>query len=387
MFSKRLRYSLEESELWRLLSVKRAAGDDVIDLTESNPTRVGLDYPDDAILAAVSRPEISTYDPAPAGIAEARRAIATYYRDHGKSVSPDDVVVTASTSEAYSFLFKLLGNPGDEVLVPRPSYPLHEFLASLDAVVPVPYAVDFGVAEPLPSRCRAIVSVHPNNPTGSYVPRSQRERLLELAETRDVALIVDEVFLDYRLDAVEEPESFAGDDARALVFVVSGLSKLAGLPQLKLAWIVVGGAAQRRREAVDRLTHIADTYLSVGTPVQHATRTLVELAPGIRASIQRRLEQNLAILNEDVPSVPEVSCSTPEGGWYAVLRLPAILSSERWALDFLNQASVYLHPGHLFGYERGAHSIVSLLPSPDRFRDALRRVLRVVSDRVNSRGA
>lgn len=387
MFSKRLRYSLEENELWRALALKRAAGDDVIDLTESNPTRVGLDYPDGAILTAIHRPEVSSYQPAPTGIVEARGAIARYYAERGKNVSPDDIVVTASTSEAYSFLFKLLCDPGDEILVPRPSYPLHEFLASLDAVAPVPYDVDFGVVEPLPPRCRAIVSVHPNNPTGSYVPRAQRERMLELSESGDVAVIMDEVFLDFRLGADEPRESFAGGDERGLVFVLSGLSKLAGLPQMKLAWIVVAGSRARRREAIERLTHIADTYLSVGAPVQYATPTLLELAPSIRESILRRLGQNLSILTEEIPDAPEVSCAVPEGGWYAVLRLPAISSSEQWALGFLDQASVYLHPGTFFGFEQGAYAIVSLLPDPIRFREALRRVLGVVSDRVNSLGA
>ncbi len=387
MFSNRLRYSLEKNSLWLALANRRTAGDFIFDLTESNPTRVGLDYPNDAILEAITRSEILTYEPSPTGRPEAREAIASYYRERGKNVSADDIVLTSGTSEAYSFLFKLLCEPGDEVLVPRPSYPLHEFLASLDAIESVPYAIDFGVPDSLSPRCRAIVAVHPNNPTGSYVSPAQGARMLEQSESCDVALIVDEVFVDYRLSGKGKPESFAGGDDRGLVFVLSGLSKLAGLPQMKLAWIVAGGAPERRREAIDRLTHIADTYLSVGSPVQHATPRLLEIASGIRGAIQQRVEQNLEVLAQEIPNVPEVSCPVPEGGWYAALRLPALASSEEWAIQFLERAAVYLHPGSLFGFEPGAHGIVSLLPPPERFRDAIRRVLGVVSDRVNSLGA
>jgi aspartate/methionine/tyrosine aminotransferase len=387
MFSNRLRYSLEENALWRALTRKRTAGDDVYDLTESNPTRIGLDYPADAILAAISLPESLTYQPSPTGLVEARQAIAAYYRQRDTVVAPDDIVLTSSTSEAYGFLFKLLCEPGDTVLVPRPSYPLHEFLASLDAVELMPYDVDYGVPDSLPSRCRAIAAVHPNNPTGAYVSSAHAERMLALSERHDVAVIVDEVFLDYPHSKAVRPVSFAGGDARGLVFVLSGLSKLAGLPQMKLGWIVAGGAVERRREAIDRLAHIADTYLSVGAPVQHATARLLELGTVVRASLQERVARNLKVLAEELRSVPEVSCPTPEGGWYAVVRLPAIASSEDWALDFLERASVYVHPGAFFGFGPGVHAVVSLLPPPERFREGVRRVLGVVADRVNSSSA
>ncbi len=384
MFSERLG-SLEENELWRVVSRKRAAGDDVFDLTESNPTRVGLTYPSDEILAALAQPEALTYEPAPQGHLIARQAVARYYFERDKDVAPDDIVLTASTSEAYSFLFKLLCEPGDEVLVPRPSYPLFETLASLEAVEPVLYSLDDGPGDSLSRRCRAIVAVHPNNPTGSYVSDETGERLVTLSEDNDVALIVDEVFLDYGIGKSTD-ESFAGAE-RGLVFVLSGLSKLAGLPQMKLAWITAGGAPERRKEARSRLEHIADAFLSVGTPVQLAAPRFLELASITRERIRERVEENLNALERAVQHVPEVTFPVPEGGWYATLRLPAVTSSEEWAIDFLERASVYVHPGVLFGFERDSHVVASLLPPPGRFRVAIERVLRVVSDRVDSAGA
>ena len=383
MFSERLG-SLEENELWRVLSRKRAAGDDVFDLTESNPTRVGLTYPSDEILAALAQPEALTYEPAPKGHLIARQAVARYYFERDKDVAPDDIVLTASTSEAYSFLFKLLCEPGDEVLVPRPSYPLFETLASLEAVEPVPYSLDDGPGDSLSPRCRAIVAVHPNNPTGSYVSDETAERLVTLSEKNDVALIVDEVFLDYVIGR-SAARSFAGAE-RGLVFVLSGLSKLAGLPQMKLAWIATGGATERCKEARTRLEHIADAFLSVGTPVQLAAPRFLELAPSIRERIRERVGKNLGALERALQEVPEVTFPVPDGGWYATLRLPAVASSEEWAIDFLERASVYLHPGVLFGFERDSHVVVSLLPRPGRFRIAIERLLRVVSNRVDSGG-
>ena len=384
MFSERLG-SLEENELWRVLSRKRAAGDDVFDLTESNPTRVGLTYPNDEILEALAQPEALTYEPSPPGHLTARQAVARYYFERGRDVSPDDIVLTAGTSEAYSFLFKLLCEPGDEVLVPRPSYPLFETLASLEAVEPVHYSLDDGPGDSLSPRCRAIVAVHPNNPTGSYVSDETAERLLTLSEENDVALIVDEVFLDYVIGR-SAARSFAGAE-RGLVFVLSGLSKLAGLPQMKLAWIATGGATERRKEARTRLEHIADAFLSVGTPVQLAAPRFLELAPSIRERIRERVGENLGALEQTLQDVPEVTFPVPDGGWYATLRLPAIASSEEWAIDFLERASVYLHPGVLFGFERDSHVVASLLPTPGRFRIEIERVLGLVSDRVDSAGA
>jgi aspartate/methionine/tyrosine aminotransferase len=381
MFSNRVA-SLDENELWRALSRKRAAGDAILDLTASNPTREGWAYPGDAILDALATAEALTYEPSPRGLLVARRAVSGYYRGHHRDVGPDDIFLTASTSEAYSFSFKLLCDAGDRVLVPRPSYPIFDALATLEAVEPIPYALEHGPQDPLPPRCRAILAVHPNNPTGTYVTEEVRRRLVALSDDHDIALIVDEVFLDYPFSG-HAPPSFAGGD-RGLVFTLSGLSKVAALPQMKLGWIALGGARARVDAASARLEHIADAFLSVGTPVQLAAPRLLDLAPEIRGPIRARLERNLAALERAAGRVPEVSCPVPDGGWYGSLRLPAIASSESWALDCLERASVYLHPGELFGFEREARVVVSLLPPPERFDEAIDRILAVVSDRVHS---
>lgn len=381
MFSCRVD-SLEENELWRALSAKRATGVEILDLTESNPTLLKTASDENAILDALANADALTYEPSPRGLLVAREAVSRYYRARQRDVSPDDIFLTASTSEAYGFLFKLLCDPGDRVLVPRPSYPIFDTLARLEAVEPIPYAVEHGPQDSLPPRCRAILAVHPNNPTGAYVTEAARERLVALADDHDLALIVDEVFLDYPF-AGHAPPSFAGGE-RGLVFTLSGLSKVAALPQMKLGWIAIGGARPRMDAAIVRLEHIADAFLSVGTPVQLAAPRLLDLAPGMRRPIRARLERNLAALERAAGSVPEVSCPVPDAGWYGSLRLPAIESSESWALDCLELASVYLHPGELFGFERDARVVVSLLPPPERFDEAIDRILAVVSDRVHS---
>ena len=257
MFSSRIRWGLGKNALWRELEAKRSAGETIWDLTASNPTRVGISYPDDEILASLAVPEALVYTPDPKGTSGAREAVSSYYSGHDIDVSKDALVLTASTSEAYGFLFKLLCDPGERVLVPRPSYPLFDFLTSLEGVMAVPYTltfdgawqIDFDELHAIGRDARVLVAVHPNNPTGSYLSGADRKRLLDLSESRSLALIVDEVFLDYPFSGA--PRSFADAD-RGLVFVLSGLSKLAGLPQMKLAWIAVAGALEKRREALAR---------------------------------------------------------------------------------------------------------------------------------------
>lgn len=374
-FSSRIQWSLEPNELSRALARKRAEGHSVLDLTESNPTRAGLPYPGDGIRRAFDDETILQYRPDPRGGEAARKAIAGYYRERGAEVSPDDIFLTASTSEAYGFLFKLLCDAGDEVLVPQPSYPLFDFLAALDGVKPVPYALrydgtwhsDFSAA--LPERARALVAVHPNNPTGSYVSREDRGRFLGLG----LPLIVDEVFLDFPLSRTSaETFASAGD---GLVFVLSGLSKLAGLPQMKLGWIVIAGERELRREAALRLEHIADSYLSVGTPVQVAAPALLSLAPEVRRLISERTSRNLEILKREVAASPEATLAIPEGGWYAPLRLPAVRSSEEWALALLEKEFVYVHPGSFFGFDVEAYVVLSLLTPEGAFDEGVRRIL------------
>jgi aspartate/methionine/tyrosine aminotransferase len=379
-FSKRIRWDLEENDLAQALTRKRRAGSPVLDLTESNPTRARLPYPSGEIRRSFDDEALLDYAPDPRGGKAARKAISDYYRERGSDVLLDDIFLTASTSEAYGFLFKLLCDAGDEVLVPRPSYPLFDFLAALDEVRPVSYPlqfdgawhVDFHALEAaITEKSRAVVAVHPNNPTGSYVSRKDRERLLEL----ELPLIVDEVFLDFPLSRNAMAESFAGS-TRGLVFVLSGLSKLAALPQMKLGWIVVSGDPENRKDAALRLEHIVDSYLSVGTPVQVAAPALLGLAPETRRLISERTLRNLDSLRKGVSSAPTVTLAIPEGGWYSPLRLPAVRSSEEWALSLLEDESVYVHPGSFFGFDVEAYLVVSLLTPEDVFDEGVHRILR-----------
>jgi len=380
IFSKRIHWGMEENDLAQALARKRRAGTPVLDLTESNPTRAGLPYPAAEIRRSFDDEAVLEYVPDPRGGKAARKAVSDYYRERCADVPLESIFLTASTSEAYGFLFKLLCDAGDEVLVPRPSYPLFDFLAALDEVKPVPYPlrfdgawhVDFGALESaISKKSRAIVAVHPNNPTGSYVSREDHDRLLELG----LPLIVDEVFLDFPLTRNAMAESFAGS-TRGPVFILSGLSKLAGLPQMKLAWIVVAGNPETRTDAALRLEHIADSYLSVGTPVQAAAPALLRLAPETRRLISERTLRNLDSLSKGVSSAPMVTLPIPEGGWYSPLRLPAVRSSEEWALSLLEDESVYVHPGSFFGFDVEAYLVVSLLAPEDVFDEGIQRILR-----------
>ena len=380
IFSKRLHWALEENDLARALARKRAQGIPILDLTESNPTRAGLPYPASDIRKSFDDDALLQYVPDPRGGRAAREAVSRYYRERGAETNPDDIFLTASTSEAYGYLFKLLCDAENEVLIPRPSYPLFDFLASLDGVRPVSYPlrfdgswhVDFGALEAMVSeKTRAVVAVHPNNPTGSYVSLEDRERLLNLG----LPLIVDEVFLDFSLSPTPAAESFASSK-RGLVFVLSGLSKLAGLPQMKLGWIVLAGDRENRKEAGLRLEHIADSYLSVGAPVQVAAPQLLRRAPGIRKAISERTTRNLDAMKREAAAAPAATLLIPEAGWYAALRLPAVRTSEEWALSLLEQESVYVHPGSFFGFDVEAYLVVSLLTPEDVFIEGIRRILR-----------
>jgi aspartate/methionine/tyrosine aminotransferase len=394
-FAERVNFDLEENELSLAARRCRERGERFFDLTLSNPTRAGLALPAEQIRKSLGGEGVLAYEPDPRGPRAAREAISAYYRARNREIEPDELFLTASTSEAYGFLFKLLCDPADEVLVPVPSYPLFDFLTALDAVRPRPYPlrfdgswqVDFAALESLCSgRTRAIVAVHPNNPTGSYLSAFDRENLVTFAARRRIPLIVDEVFLDYSLSPGIEPESLAGEK-RGLVLVLSGLSKLAGLPQMKLAWIAVSGEREAALGATRRLELIGDTYLSVGAPVAVAAPRLLELAPRIAALVSERIRENLKIATDEVARLGAVSIvpsSGPEGGWYLVLRLPSIASSEEWAIRILETASVYVHPGSLFGFQQEATLVLSLLTPPETFQDGIVRLLGVVRDRLDS---
>jgi hypothetical protein len=384
VFSSRQKWDLPANPLSQLRAQKRREGARILDLTESNPTQAGFDYPAE-ILAALADPAALRYDPDPRGLASAREAVSQYYRTRGVEVSASRILLTASTSEAYSYLFKLLANPGDEVLVPRPSYPLFEFLAGLESVVvgqyPLRYDgmwhVDFEALERTVSeRTRAVVVVNPNNPTGSFVKRDEVERLEHFAASRGLAIFSDEVFADYGFgDDAARVTTLAGART-ALSFSMSGLSKIAGLPQMKLGWIVASGPEHER--ALDRLEWIADTFLSVSTPVQLALTRLLDAGQGICAQIRERTAANLASLRARALG-SAANVLAVEGGWYAILQVPRTRSEEQWAIELLRDHDVLVQPGFFYDFESEAFWVLSLLTETGVFEEGVKRILRVLT--------
>jgi aspartate/methionine/tyrosine aminotransferase len=380
MLSSRSAFDLSPNRLSLALARARAGTEPLLDLTESNPTRAGLAYDAPAILSALSAPGSLRYEPAAFGMPSAREAVASEL-----GVDPSRVVLTASTSEAYAFLFKLLCDPGDEVLVPRPSYPLFEHLARLESVRAVPYRLAYdgawhvdadSVREAITPRTRAVVVVSPNNPTGSYVKTAE---LLALAEL-GLPIVSDEVFAGYALRDDATRARTALDAAGApLIFALGGLSKLAALPQMKLAWTAVGGQEARAAEALGRLEVIADAFLSVGTPVQHAAPALLASRAPVERAIRDRTRANLGWLRAAVGGTA-LSLLDAEGGWYATLQVPKTRSEEEWTLKFLDQDRVHVHPGHFFDFEREAYVVVSLLTEQAPFQEGVRRIVQRVTD-------
>jgi aspartate/methionine/tyrosine aminotransferase len=394
MFSSRLPFNLPRNRLSAALADKREAGADLLDLTESNPTRVGL-FGDDLsdLLRPLSDRRGLRYDPQPQGSLSARRAISAYYGRRGLDADPDHLVLSASTSEAYSWLFQLLCDVDDVVLYPQPSYPLFEHLAGLSSVRLLPYPLEYDGRwtldlSALRSVCetgpRAILLVNPNNPTGSYLRREELDALLDLCQTRQIALISDEVFGDYSFgDPARDPgrvPSLLGSGAaeRALCFVLSGLSKVIGMPQLKLGWIHVGGPGNLRQAAQERLLLVADTFLSVGTPIQLAADSLLSRQPALTTAIARRTCDNRQVCQE---AVRDTACQLlhADGGWSAVLRLPRVLSEEEWVLRLLAEDDVVVYPGYFFDFPEEAYLVVSLLPEPPVFAEAMRRLVARVA--------
>lgn len=371
MFSHRLNWNVTANRLSDLIDRKRRDGREILDLTESNPTRAGFDYPRE-MLASLSDERALHYHPSPRGLESAREAVSRYYG----GIERSRILLTSSTSEAYSYLFKLLANPGDEVLVPRPSYPLFDFLAKLESVsvrqYPLRYDggwhVDFQALE-VSGRTRAIVIVNPNNPTGSFLKRGELERL----EALGVPLIADEVFSDYGFSPDPSRVSTLVGERSVLTFSMSGLSKIAGLPQMKLGWIVASGPSHD--QALDRLELIADTYLSVSTPVQLALPTLLQ--SGITGQIRERTAANLAFLRSAVKSSP-VQLLNVEGGWYATLQVPRIRSEEEWSLHLLGAFDTLVQPGFFFDFESEAFLVISLLTDPAIFNEGVHRILRAM---------
>ncbi len=385
MFSSRFHWDLRPNRLAQAVAERRRNGARILDLTESNPTRAGLVYPP-GMLGAFDDHRSLLYEPSPAGLTDARQAVADYYAARGLSIALDRILLTASTSEAYAFLFKLLADPGDNVLVPRPSYPLFEFLADMESVKVHQYPLAFhggwsmdmlALEEAITERTRAIVVVNPNNPTGSFVKRAELDALTQLCAARRIALISDEVFSDYGFAAdAERVFSVAGCE-ECLAFAMSGLSKIAGLPQMKLGWIVVSGPADLRAQAMEKLEWIADTYLSVSTPVQWAAARLLAAGETVQRQIRERTASNLALARQTFAG-SAASVLPVEGGWYVTLRAPSIKTEEEWALELLTRDGVLIQPGYFFDFESEAFLVLSLLTPPEEFAQGIGLVRRAV---------
>lgn len=386
MFSSRFHWDLRPNQITQDIEAKRRDGVRLLDLTESNPTRAGLQYPAE-ILRAFEDERSLVYDPAPAGALPAREAVGGYYAARGVDVAPERILLTTSTSEAYAYLFKLLCDPGDRVLVPRPSYPLFEFLANMESVEVSQYGLTYhggwgidvdSVARAVTPRTRAVVLVNPNNPTGSYVKSAELAGLVTLCAAQGIALISDEVFADFSLSSDPARVRTIAGVNDCLAFSLSGLSKVAGLPQMKLGWIVVSGPEALRVEAMEKLEWIADTYLSVSTPVQCAAGRLLAAGEVVQRQIRERCAQNLAFARETLAG-SAANILEVEGGWYITVQMPRIRSEEEWALWLLDRENVLVQPGFFYDFESEAFLVASLLTAEAVFREGLVRLRRWVT--------
>lgn len=383
MFSNRTSWDLEENDFAAKLGSARAAGKALLDLTVSNPTHCGFRYADD-LLAPLATPSAADYEPEALGMLPARSAVAAYYRDHGLSIDPARIALTTSTSEAYSFLFRLLCDPGEEVLIARPSYPLFDYIARLDSVTlreyplhhdptatassPHAWHIDLATLRAsITPRTRALIVVHPNNPTGNYASEAERSALERLCAEHSLALIVDEVFLDYALTA-QQPRSFAAGESVCLTFTLSGLSKVCALPQMKCSWIVATGPSAAVHDALARLEIIADTFLSMNAPVQHALPQWLEGRAEIQSQILARVRENLAALDERLAGT-DADRLPVEGGWTAILRVPRTVNGLPFAEAAL-AGGVVVQPGEFYGLSE-SRVVLSLLTPPDVWRRGL----------------
>jgi alanine-synthesizing transaminase len=393
MFSERTNWKLARNRLTEAIEEARANGAHVLDLTLSNPTRAGLHYDEAQILRSLALRQAMDYDPQPKGLLTAREAVAAYYRDsHGIAhFDPESVILTTSTSEGYSFVFRLLCNPGDELLVPRPSYPLFEFLADLEDVklAPYPLIYDHGWQMDFPSlekavtaRTRGVVLVHPNNPTGSYVHAHERELLNRFCRQHRLAVIADEVFLDYALDGMsqhESPRSFACNQD-VLTFTLSGVSKSSALPQMKVAWVATTGPDAEVETALGRLEVIADTFLSMNAPIQWATPALLAQRTSVQRQLMDRVRANLAALDRQLAGEKSCERLSVEAGWYAVLRVPVTQTDEELAIKLLREKSVLTHPGHFYDFPSDGYLVLSLITRSEEFSEGIGRLLEVAGN-------
>jgi aspartate/methionine/tyrosine aminotransferase len=392
-FSRRTGWNLEKTAYAAALDRLRAGGEPIFDLTASNPTACGFEYDRTGILGQLSRPECLEYEPDSRGLPIARAAVVEYYaKAAATQISAEQIFLTTSTSEAYSYLFRLHCDPGAEILIAQPSYPLFDFLADLDDVrlVPYPLFYDHGwhidIAEltaRITPRTRAIAAVHPNNPTGHFTSPAERQLLERVCEEHGLVLIVDEVFLDYAFDTEEAGEnahaSFSTGEHPVLTYVLSGLSKVAGLPQMKAAWIAAFGPKRLLEAATARLEVIADTFLSMNAPVQHAMPYLLANGSSVQQQILQRVRENLAVLDHGLAGSPAVSRLRVEGGWYAILRVPALMGGDELAIRLMERERVVVHPGHFYGFDGDGWVVLSLLPPLVEFTEGITRLLRSIA--------
>jgi alanine-synthesizing transaminase len=385
MFANRTNWDLTPNRLSEALAAHRAAGKPLLDLTVSNPTECGFSYDGKTILEALSNPAALRYEPNPRGLESARRAVAGYYAARNEAISVEDIFLTTSTSEGYSYAFRALCNPGDEVLVPSPSYPLFDFLAEIQDLKLVRYPliydhgwqIDFhGLEQAITARTRAVIVVHPNNPTGHFTKSSERAKLNALCNARQMAIVADEVFLDFALDG-NRAASFA-TNSEVLTIALSGLSKISGLPQMKAAWLAVSGPENLKREALGRLEVIADTYLSVNAPVQLAMPALFEQRHRFQEQLSSRVRGNLKELDRFLTRQNACRRLAVEGGWYGVLGVPAVRSDEDLAIDLLTSKNVSLHPGHFYDFRSDGFLVVSLITPEAIFSKGIAAVFHLL---------
>jgi alanine-synthesizing transaminase len=386
MFAGRTNWNLESNRLSQALARHRAAGKPLLDLTASNPTKCGFRNDESAVLRALANPRSLVYEPRAQGLEAARQAVAGYYSKRGDQVAIGDILLTTSTSEAYSFVFRLLCDPGDEVLVPSPSYPLFDFLAGLEDVklVRYPLVYDYGwqidlgeLPKAMTARTRAIIVVHPNNPTGHFCSAPERTKLNEICAREKMALMADEVFLDFGLDG-ERSESFVGNQD-VLTFTMSGISKLSGLPQMKLAWLALSGPAELKSQALARLEVIADTYLSIDAPVQHAAATLLDQRSRFQSQWADRVRRNLGELDKRLAGQKSCSRLEIQGGWYAVIRVPRTQPDEDLAIALLHEKHTYVHPGHFYDFPSEGYLVVSVITPTEEFAEGIENLLSIVA--------
>ncbi len=400
MFAERTNWNLTPNRLSEALAQHLAAGKKLFDLSASNPTEVGFSFDGESILHSLCDPTALTYVPDPKGLLRARQGVAEYYADRGDEVAVDDIVLTTSTSEAYSFVFRTLCSPGDELLVPAPSYPLFGFLADIHDVRLIHYPlvyengwqIDFpSLQQAITPRTRGIIVVNPNNPTGHFVKPEELVKLNEICTASNLAVIADEVFLDFahadfgaRRDAVrvaqprgengKKPASLAVNGG-ALTFTMSGLSKISGLPQMKAAWLVASGPAAIKKQALDRIEIIADTYLSMNAPVQLALPVLLQQRHGFQKQVLTRVRRNVGDLDRQLMLRKTCSRLEIEGGWYAVVRVPVTRSDDDLAVDLLTKKGIYVHPGHFYDFAKDGYLIVSLILPEREFAEGCRQML------------